>query len=285
MLPENRVINLSHLDFAPGCGVRIREAGRLTSFDGCHYHQGNYACWHVIAGGSGTVRNGHGTFSPRRGDMFSLVPDGVVEYFDDPADPWRFYWIHIDGPGAPDFCRAAGFLPPTPWKRTENGEEILRLFQAVWQEMYKEENWVPARLASRLFHLLEAVQGHCPPASRTPEELAEQAVELLDNPAHAAMNVNELGDALRVSRTTLFHAFRKRFGCSPTAKITEIRMNRARTLLLENPGLTIEAVARMAAFENAKYFIRAFRKNCGTTPGRFRKIHTPDVIKIHAPDR
>ncbi|MPN62467.1 HTH-type transcriptional regulator YesS [bioreactor metagenome] len=128
-------------------------------------------------------------------------------------------------------------------------------------------------MAARLFHLLCLVEDSLAPVSRSPEELAEQAVELLTEPIHAAMNVNELADTFRVSRTTLFHAFRKRFGCAPAEKVTEIRMERARKLLLENPNLTVGAVARMAAFENVKYFIRAFRKNYGMPPGRFRKTY------------
>ena len=270
MQPENKVVHLSHLEFAPGCGVRIREAGRLTSFDGCRYRLGHYACWHVIARGSGTVRSESGTFTPRRGDMFSILPDGVVEYFDDPADPWLYYWIHIDGPGAAEICRAAGFTAAAPWKRMENGDEVVRTFHAIWQELYREENRVPARMASRLFHLLTVVSGKSVPPPRTPEALAEQALGLLNDPIHSGINVNELADALCVSRTTLYHAFRKRFGRTPIELVTEIRMERAKSLLRENPGLTLEEAAGRAAFENVKYFIRAFRKHCGVTPGKFR---------------
>lgn len=67
-----------------------------------------------------------------------------------------------------------------------------------------------------------------------------------------------------------YSTFRKRFksecGKSPLQYLTELRMERAETLLSEG-GYTVAETAYMVGYEDSSYFSRVFRKYKGRTPG------------------
>ncbi len=267
---ENKTIVPPNRGYVPGCEFRIRMAGRLTSFDGVRFNLGHYACWHVIAGGSGFVRCGEQSFPLRRGDMFSIMPDGRVEYYDDPADPWLYYWLHIEGPAALALCHEAGFASGSPWFRPKYPEEVIRKFHSIWKELQGELYWEPVAQAAKVVELLALLKKESTPRRRSPAVIAEQAVAVLDEPGHLKMNVNELAAALHTDRITLYHAFREVLDSTPSDYMIRRRMETAKQLLLENPDWPLWQVASAAGFSNEKYFIRAFKQATGRTPGKFR---------------
>ena len=80
----------------------------------------------------------------------------------------------------------------------------------------------------------------------------------------------ELAHATRTSYSHLGALFRARFGCGPLDYHRARRMEQARTLL-RDPHLGVGDVARRLGFDDVSYFVRVFRKSCGTAPNRWRK--------------
>ena len=69
---------------------------------------------------------------------------------------------------------------------------------------------------------------------------------------------------------TLSAAFRRRFGCTPVAFRTRVRLQRARDLLAAgNQGLA--GIAETCGFPDHGYFCRVFRRHAGITPGEWSK--------------
>ena len=58
--------------------------------------------------------------------------------------------------------------------------------------------------------------------------------------------------------------FRKQYGKTPVAYMTELRLERARTLLAT--GETVESAAFKSGFNDPKYFARVVRKFYGCSP-------------------
>lgn len=69
--------------------------------------------------------------------------------------------------------------------------------------------------------------------------------------------------------------FSNYFGKSFTNYLIEIRMKKAKELLLES-GHKIKQIAAMTGYRDANYFIRAFKKYYGYTPDEFRKLISQD---------
>ena len=70
--------------------------------------------------------------------------------------------------------------------------------------------------------------------------------------------------------------FKKQAGVPLGQYILDIRMTKARELLLET-DLKIYEIARAVGFLDNKYFIRVFTKENGVSPGTFRATRDPCV--------
>jgi AraC-like DNA-binding protein len=79
----------------------------------------------------------------------------------------------------------------------------------------------------------------------------------------------EVAAALGVGYDHLRHGFRTAYGMSIKQWHTQVRIERARDLLLHS-NLPLKAIADLCGFRNARYFCTCFRRATGQTPGRCR---------------
>jgi AraC-like DNA-binding protein len=72
-----------------------------------------------------------------------------------------------------------------------------------------------------------------------------------------------------MSKATFYRLFKRELGISPNDYILAEKMNRAKELLAR-PGNKIAAISYELGFSDSNYFIRAFKKIVGVTPGAFQ---------------
>lgn len=71
--------------------------------------------------------------------------------------------------------------------------------------------------------------------------------------------------------------FKSHFGKSFSVYLTEIRMQKAKELLLENKSpKRVKDIARRVGYKDSNYFIRAFKKFYGYTPEEYRRMAARD---------
>ena len=97
---------------------------------------------------------------------------------------------------------------------------------------------------------------------------------ILSNYHRYELQARDIAKAAGCSVSHLDSLFRKTFGCGAVRWLHSCRMKRAR-VLLENPYYTVSEVAARCGFQTANYFIRAFRKVHGMTPGTYRRTSRP----------
>ena len=87
-----------------------------------------------------------------------------------------------------------------------------------------------------------------------------------------------LGCHLQTFGTSYEHILRifQRANClTPSDYISEIRLQKARALLINSPA-TIGEIADRVGFTSTAYFCRVFKKRHGTNPGSWRRSHRTD---------
>ena len=84
------------------------------------------------------------------------------------------------------------------------------------------------------------------------------------------IQVNDVIKQVPVSRRVLESRFKDYIGRSPHEEINRIRMQRVKTLLVET-NLTLATIAKRSGFNYVEYMNEAFKKQVGTTPGKYRK--------------
>ena len=273
MNPSNVGYSVLHVTRHPAFNFQLQIAGHLTSFDGCHYELGGYFCWHVIAAGHGELRCGRRRTRVGPGDMFTLTPDRKLEYFDDPADPWDFYYLELVGPAVPELTRQAGFDLRRPWQRPAHPEAVLRHFRRLFRMASTPAEWDAVHINIELLTLFDVLGEKPRREARVPEELVTHAVRLAADPGYVGVNVAELARTLQIDRSTLHRAFLAVTGQPPGDYLREQKLRHARDLLQHHPEQTVAEIAATCGFDNDKYFIRAFRHATGMPPGQWRREH------------
>ena len=101
-------------------------------------------------------------------------------------------------------------------------------------------------------------------------ERVEAVVERNLDVSH--FGVGDLADALGISRRHLTRRMKDTFGTSPAAYIRARRLERAKTLLAEDPP-SVAAVAEAVGFQSASAFTKAFRRGTGQVPTDYAHEH------------
>lgn len=75
---------------------------------------------------------------------------------------------------------------------------------------------------------------------------------------------------LQIGKTFLYELSAQNYGRGIAQQIRIMRIEKAKTLLLEQPKLSIAEITGQCGFQDYNYFITVFKKQTGTTPARFR---------------
>ena len=111
--------------------------------------------------------------------------------------------------------------------------------------------------------------------------LAAQAIAAMRRNYASLYGVQELSDALGVSKSHLVRTFRQETGVTPGRYLTTVRIEAAKQLL-RSTDAPLELVASLAGFSSANYLCRVFHAETGCTPAAFRAAadRSPDTLKM-----
>ncbi|MBO2903402.1 helix-turn-helix transcriptional regulator [Aeromonas dhakensis] len=176
---------------------------------------------------------------------------------------WRTSWILLDDVPRWQHLHRLGHRI---WQG-EEGEQLYHLLSLMQGEGVRSP--LQPQLLSLLLALLErTLQGE---VRGTPElrlqALFRRVEARLDEPWSVAL----LADQMACSVPHLHRLCRQVFGMSPMAWLTELRMNKARQLLLYTNWPLGELAGRVGYSDGAN-FANRFRRLTGLTPGAFRRL-------------
>lgn len=85
------------------------------------------------------------------------------------------------------------------------------------------------------------------------------------------MNAQSLCQHFGVGKTYLYEISNQNYGCGIAEHIRNLRIDKAKEMLLRDEALSINDIANQCGFDDYNYFITVFKKATGTTPKRFRQ--------------
>ena len=256
----------------------------ITSHD---YHWDNrvrknsYVLLQYTISGKGSFQTPDHTYPQQAGDLFLVQVPGDSQYsLPDDSECWDVLYLefsseclpllyHIHQSCGPAFhLEASSTLP----------EQMKQLYaDAISNQLALVFDNSKAAYAF-LLDLADYALEH--PALSSPRvTLAKNYLD--SNYYNTDLNLDEVADAIGLSKYHLCREFNHLYGISPGKYLANLRLQKSCALLLQNRQHTIAEIASMVGFSNDNYFCKVFRKAFGTTPTQYRlQNQNYDLVRV-----
>ena len=256
----------------------------ITSHD---YHWDNrvrknsYVLLQYTISGKGSFQTPDHTYPQQAGDLFLVQVPGDSQYsLPDDSECWDVLYLefsseclpllyHIHQSCGPAFhLEASSTLP----------EQMKQLYaDAISNQLASVFDNSKAAYAFLLDLADYALEN---PALSSPRvTLAKNYLD--SNYYNTDLNLDEVADAIGLSKYHLCREFNHLYGISPGKYLANLRLQKSCALLLQNRQHTIAEIASMVGFSNDNYFCKVFRKAFGTTPTQYRlQNQNYDLVRV-----
>ena len=241
----------------------------------------SYVLLQYTISGKGSFQTPDHTYPQQAGDLFLVQVPGDSQYsLPDDSECWDVLYLefsseclpllyHIHQSCGPAFhLEASSTLP----------EQMKKLYSdAISNQL--ESVFANSKAAyAFLLDLADYALEH--PALSSPRvTLAKNYLD--SNYYNTDLNLDEVADAVGLSKYHLCREFNHLYGISPGKYLANLRLQKSCALLLQNRQHTIAEIASMVGFSNDNYFCKVFRKAFGTTPTQYRlQNQNYDLVRI-----
>lgn len=227
---------------------------------------------HLVTTGKGTYFLDGQEFSVKAGDLFFSKPNQRISYTSDTAEPWEYYWVGYNGSIAGRLSQNLPFTNEHPVRKCEDSSDakelLLSIFYARGMQL-KDETRMIGNLYLFFAFLMDQVQPSklVPPTSG--QEYVTNAIKYIQFNYSHDIGVDDIAEAVGVSRSHLYRVFISNIGQSPIDYLTSFRIGEA-CKLLKTSTLSVAEVAYSVGFSDQFYFSRVFKKNKGVAPSQFK---------------
>lgn len=132
---------------------------------------------------------------------------------------------------------------------------------------------IPQDYISAASHLLEAVASYLCVERMTylrQETLPLRIDEYITEHLTENLDAEVICKEFQIGKTYLYKIASQSYGTGIAEHIRLLRIEKAKSLLVEQPELSIDTVAELCGFEDYNYFITVFRKKTGLPPRKYR---------------
>ena len=105
--------------------------------------------------------------------------------------------------------------------------------------------------------------------------LVERATKYIEDHYECDLKAAEVADVINVSSNHFSHLFKKETGKHFNDYLHDIRVGKAKTMLIETP-YRVHEIAKLVGYREYKYFVHIFKKYTSMTPTEFRNLSEKD---------
>lgn len=210
------------------------------------------------------------------GSCFILKPGVWHRYKPDLLCGWEEYWVSFHGTYPEIIMQNDILCNGNLHIELGHNHDLLWLFQLLIKTMANAEPGYHQLITGITLQILAVVSNAFKfrtANKNSQERLITKAKFLMQNAIEEQLNIKELAEALPMSYPQFRKAFRDSTGISPNQYHLQLRLDRAKELLLTSQ-LTINEIAFKTGFTSIFYFSRFFKKITGLAPKSYRS-HPP----------
>ena len=207
------------------------------------------------------------------GTMFMLFPSEWHTFAPDPDTGWDDHWVGFNGSFIDDKIKSGFFTFKNCVFRVGVDERITATFHEILEIATDEKKGYQQAIASLAISLIGRI--HYEDINHT---YGETYIDRIINQAKTVMQedmtnnepLEDIAHTLGVSYSLFRREFRKRCGISPGQYRLELRLAKAKELLLTT-NLSVAEISSRLHFECIGQFSTFFKKKSGSSPLEFRK--------------
>lgn len=154
--------------------------------------------------------------------------------------------------------------------------EFLSLVNEINKPKENTYRFVEALVVQLLISLERSTKTNLPNEQKSylniqsQKELVERVEAFMKRNIHRELNHKELSDEFHISTSHLARIFKNATGVTLTKKLTQLRITKAKQLLLES-SLPIYEVSFSVGYTSFSHFAKVFRQEVGVSPGNYRR--------------
>ncbi len=237
--------------------------------------------WVQTLKGTGILKVNDKEYHVKEGMGMLLYPDEQHEYFSEYGD-WCVNWITFNGYGI------EGLLTNNKLSKTQvyyimQPHILIGEIKAIYH-LYSSEllnnghNVLNGLQGSRALYdlLLNLINLTCTEKEQshsTHFKRLEPILNYMEQNYNKPMKLDELSGLLNISEGHFCRLFKQSIGARPIQYMNNIRVSKAKELLLSKQAMAVKEIAREIGFEDVNYFCYIFKLLTDMTPTEFRDLH------------
>lgn len=229
------------------------------------------------------ITKGKGTFSSEstpeqevsKGQLLVLFPDEWHTYAPSTKTGWNEYYIGFEGEIANMLMRENFLTKEKQVLDIGINEELVSLFRRALDIAEADRTASQQYLSGIAMHiigcLLSITQNKLYEEMDNAAQKIESAKIIMQENIFKEIDAEELSAKLGLSYSWFRKVFKEYTGYSPAKYFQELKLRKAKQLLIESP-LTIKEICYQLNYTSTEHFFTVFKKQTGYTPTEYRNI-------------
>ncbi|GAA3404075.1 helix-turn-helix domain-containing protein [Paenibacillus hodogayensis] len=208
------------------------------------------------------------------GSCVMLLPGMIAELNYAGAGGMELYRLYFEalseGESEADRQRAAEALLGRGEVEFRPFYRLVEFLEELYGKRHCAGEWESFRANAQLQDILArlAEQNRSRPEGDNALQAVERSIAFMHRSLHEDIAIEQLAEEAGIGRWQYNALFKSLTGTKPIDYLTDLRIHRAKELLLL-PGHTLKAVAARAGFRDEYYFSRRFKQTVGVSPRQY----------------
>jgi AraC-like DNA-binding protein len=230
-----------------------------------------YQALYVLRGDGEFESKTVGNKKVQPGSVMLLFPGQWHRYRPRRAIGWDEYWISFRGRHIDDLVRHGVIAPDQPVLHTGLDDAILHPYLAALDRVRTEPIGYRQLIAVNVLEIVAAALAAVrrQRTNTRAESIVREAKAVLEQQDAKIVNMERLAARFQLSEKHFRRVFKEHTGLSPYQYYLQIRIHRAKEMLL-GTTLSVKEIAASLRFENPFHFSTVFKKKTGISPSRWR---------------